>query len=144
MTESFKAGAAKVEITPPLGTLINGDFLPHYARWIHDPLYAKALVMQSGTTTIAFVVIDIMSISKELADLIKEDIYQRTGIEKINVLLSATHTHAVVSETDTLLTPVDFANRKKIFELVTTAVLKALKNLHRQRLHMAPRRHLIM
>ncbi len=72
MTQAFKAGAAKVDTTPPLGTLINGDFLPHYARWIHDPLHAKALVMQNGSTTIAFVVVDIMSIKKELVDLMKE------------------------------------------------------------------------
>ncbi len=66
MIQPFKAGAAKVDITPSLGTLINGDSLPHYARWIHDPLYAKALVMKSGDTMIAFVVVDIMAIKKNL------------------------------------------------------------------------------
>ncbi len=103
----FKAGAAKVDITPPLGTLINGDFVPHYARWIHDPLYAKALVMKSGGRVIAFVVVDICSIKKELIDLIKVEIFNKTGITKDNILISATHTHAAGSVTDSLLTPFD-------------------------------------
>ncbi|MEJ7827630.1 MAG: neutral/alkaline non-lysosomal ceramidase N-terminal domain-containing protein, partial [Segetibacter sp.] len=129
MTQTFKAGAAKVDITPPLGTLINGDFIPHYARWIHDPLYAKALVMQSGSTSIAFVVVDIMAMKKELIDLIKEEIFKRTEITKNNILISATHTHAAGSVTDTLLTPVDYAYRQKLFGLIIDAVLKAIKRL---------------
>ena len=129
MTETFKAGAAKVDTTPPLGTLINGDFLPHYARWIHDPLYAKSLVMQSGSITIALVVVDIMSLKKELVDLIKEELQKRTGIKKSDILISATHTHAAGSVTDSLLTPVDFAYRQKIFDLVIEAVLQAFQKL---------------
>lgn len=129
MTQQFKAGAAKVNTTPPLGTLINGDFLPHYARWIHDPLYAKALVLQSGYTIIAFVIVDIMSIKKELVDLIKEEIQKRTGIKKKDILISATHTHAAGSVTDSLLTPVDYAYREKLFDLIIDALLKAIEKL---------------
>lgn len=129
MTQQFKAGAAKVDTTPPLGTLINGDFLPHYARWIHDPLYAKALAMQNGDTTIVFVVVDIMSIKKELIDLIKEELFKITGIKKQDILISATHTHAAGSVTDSLLTPVDFAYRQKLYELIIEAALKAIEKL---------------
>ena len=129
MTPQFKAGSAKVDTTPPLGTLINGDFLPHYARWIHDPLYAKALAMQNGDTTIVFVVVDIMSIKKELVDLIKEELFKIAGLRKQDILISATHTHAAGSVTDSLLTPVDFAYRQKLFELIIEAVLKAIEKL---------------
>ena len=129
MKQQFKVGAAKIDITPPLGTLINGDFLPHYARWIHDHLFAKALVLQSGETMIAFVVVDIMAIKKELVDLIKIEIENQTGITKNNILISATHTHAAGSVTDSLLTPVDFAYRKKILNLIPNAVVNAIQNL---------------
>jgi neutral ceramidase len=129
MIHKFKAGAAKIDITPPLGTLINGDFVPHYARYIHDPLHAKALVMQKGDTTVAFVVVDICSIKKELIDLIKIEINKQTGITKSNILISATHTHAAGSVTDSLLTPVDFAYRQKISVLIADAVSQAIQNL---------------
>ncbi len=46
----IKAGAARENITPPLGTIINGDFLPMYAREIHDSLYAKALAFDNVNT----------------------------------------------------------------------------------------------
>jgi len=129
MTQDFKAGAAKIDITPSLGTLINGDFLPHYARYIHDPLHAKALVMQNGDTTVAFVVVDICSIKKELIDSIKIEINKQTGITKNNILISATHTHAAGSVTDSLLTPVDVAYRQKISVLIADVVLNAIQNL---------------
>jgi hypothetical protein len=129
MKQDFKAGSAKTDITPPLGTLINGDFIPHYARYIHDPLHAKALVMQQGETMIAIVVVDICSIKKELIDRIKIRIQELCGIPATNILISATHTHAAGSVTDSLLTPVDFAYREKIFHLVTETVVKAVHNL---------------
>lgn len=69
----FKAGAAKVDITPPLGTRINGDFITHYAHTIHDPLYSKALVLENKNITIAFIVVDICHMRKDFIDEIKID-----------------------------------------------------------------------
>jgi len=129
MTHSFKAAAAKIDITPPLGTLINGDFLPHYARWIHDRLHAKALALQRGSKTVVFVVVDIMSMSRDLIDLMKEEIFTKTGLEKEDVLISSTHTHAAGSVTDSLLTPVDHAYRQKLFYLIIDVVQQAIEKL---------------
>ena len=39
--EPFRAGAAQVDITPMLGTRMNGDFISHYATSIHDPFFQK-------------------------------------------------------------------------------------------------------
>jgi len=33
----FLAGDARVDITPPMGTILGVDMFPHYARFIHDP-----------------------------------------------------------------------------------------------------------
>jgi len=129
MKQHFKAGAAKIDITPPLGTLINGDFFPHYARYIHDPLHAKALVMQKGEIMVAIIVIDICSIKKEFIDSIKSGIQEQTGITKNNILISATHTHAAGSVTDSLLTPVDFGYRQQVYTLVIESVVNAIQNL---------------
>src|ERR671912_1635414 len=91
------AGAARIDITPPLGTFINGDFFIHYATNIHDPLFAKALVLQQHKVTIALVVVDICVMPKDIVDAIKVQIAQRTGIPGNNVLISSTHTHAAGS-----------------------------------------------
>ena len=68
ITNIFKAGGAKTNITPPLGTLINGDFIAHYAREIHDQLYSKALVLQDDKITIAIIVVDICTMQKDFLD----------------------------------------------------------------------------
>ncbi len=72
MQEKIKAGAAKVDITPPLGTLINGDFITHYATHIHDLLFAKALVLQNNNITIAICVVDICAMRREFLDEVKQ------------------------------------------------------------------------
>ena len=41
----FKAGAAAVNITPPLGTVINGGFRPIFAENVHDELHARAMAL---------------------------------------------------------------------------------------------------
>jgi hypothetical protein len=54
----FRAGAHRADITPDLGILIVGSFNPTPATHVHDPLYARALVLDDGSTRIAFVVVD--------------------------------------------------------------------------------------
>ncbi|WP_202928110.1 hypothetical protein [Cyclobacterium salsum] len=65
---TLMAGAAKVDTTPPLGSIINGDFVTHYAQTIHDPLFAKALWLENGSGTLVFVVVDICVMGQELID----------------------------------------------------------------------------
>lgn len=125
----FKAGAARVDITPPLGTYINGDFVSHYAQKIHDPLFAKAIVLERGTNLIAMVVVDICIMNKEFLDKVKLEIENQTTIPYENILISSTHTHAAGSVADVYLTPADELYVKKIQPLIVLAVKKARQNL---------------
>ena len=125
----FLAGAAQVDITPPLGTLINGDLITHYARTIHDPLYAKALVMQSGEETITIVVVDICAMPKDFLDEIKAVIQQQTGIPFSNMLISSTHTHAAGSIMSLLMGAADLPYRQKLAGLIPQAVQRAVQQL---------------
>ena len=79
-SQSFKAGAAEVNITPPLGTLVNGGFSTNYARTIHDSLHTKALVLKNNKTTVALVVVDICEMLKDFIDATKSQIQKETGI----------------------------------------------------------------
>lgn len=125
----FNAGAAKINITPPLGTLINGDFIAHYAREIHDHLYSKALVLQDNKTTIAIVVVDICTMQKDFLDDVKSEIFKQTGISPNNILISSTHTHAGGSIESLLLSPADLPYRKKLSSLIEQSVYRAKQNL---------------
>ncbi|RAJ94523.1 hypothetical protein LX87_04410 [Larkinella arboricola] len=125
---TFQAGAARVDITPPLGTLINGDFITHYARFIHDPLYAKALVLQQGETTVALVIVDICAMPKDFLDAVKRDIQEQTGLLPQNILISSTHTHAAGSVASLLLGAADLPYRQKLPGLLVESVKAALQN----------------
>ncbi len=125
----FQAGAFQIDITPPLGTVINGDFIAHYARTIHDPLYAKALVLKHGDTTVGLVVVDICAMAKEFLDGVKAQIHARTGIDPERVLIASTHTHAAGSVENLLLGHADLAYRKMLPGLIVDAVAAAVKNL---------------
>ncbi|MFD1140265.1 hypothetical protein ACFQ4C_04065 [Larkinella insperata] len=129
MNESaFQAGAARVDITPPLGTLINGDFITHYARFIHDPLYAKALVLQQGKTTLALVIVDICAMPKDLLDEVKIALQNETGLLPQQVLIASTHTHAAGSVASLLLGAADLPYRQKLPALLIESVKAALQH----------------
>jgi len=121
----FKAGTAQVDITPPLGTVINGEFTSRYANHIADPLYAKALVMQDGVTTLLILVVDICVMQRDFLDEVKNLIAEQTGIPPQNQLISSTHTHSAGSVADLLMGHVDWGYRKKLPALLVEAILKA-------------------
>ncbi|MEO5997629.1 MAG: hypothetical protein ABIN89_12905 [Chitinophagaceae bacterium] len=126
---SLLAGAAKTDITPPLGTFINGDFVSHFATYIHDNLYAKAVVLQQGKITIALVVVDICVLPKELVDEIKMLITKDTDILPQYILISSTHTHAAGSVASVYLAAPDLLYMKKLPALIAQAVKGAQQHL---------------
>ncbi len=123
------AGAAQVDTTPPLGTVINGDFVPHYAIKIHDPLFAKALVLQSKDTSLVFVVVDICVMGQELLDLAKQRITHSFGIPSSHILISSTHTHAAGAVEEVHFVQADLAYRDLLPGRICEAVEAAYKNL---------------
>lgn len=125
MSGTFKAGAAKTDITPVLGTLINGDFVNHYAQYIYAELYAKALIMSVPGCMIALVVVDICAMQKDFLDEVKQLIFEETGIEPAHVMISSTHTHAAGSVTSLLLGAADQAYRTRLPKLIVDAVKQA-------------------
>ncbi len=127
--EAFRAGAAKVDITPPVGTLINGDFITHYATFIHDPLYAKALVLSSGKEVLAIVVADICCMEKDFLDAVKFEIERQTSIPESNIMIASTHAHSTGAVVSALLGAADLPYTKKLPSLIVESVKKAYGNL---------------
>jgi neutral ceramidase len=91
---AFRAGAARVDVTPDLGILIVGSFRPTPATDVHDPLFARTLVLDDGATRIAFVVIDNVGVPQVVCDEAKRLIAEKSELPKSHVLISSTHTHS--------------------------------------------------
>src|SRR4051812_16490849 len=68
----FRAGAALADTTPWLGSSINGNMQDVTAKHIHDPLHARALVLDDGATKLAIVVADMCMIPREVVLAAKE------------------------------------------------------------------------
>jgi len=123
--------AAQIDITPSLGTLINGEFTSRYATKIADPLFAKALFLKDNQTRILIIVVDICVMKRDFLDPLKARIYQETGIPVGNQLISSTHAHSTGSIADLLMGHVDLAYRnnlaEKLLELAKKSVLQEQK-----------------
>ena len=102
MPTTLKAGSATANITPPLGTRIPGGFRPRYAENVDDELFAKAVVIDNGTTRIAIVTCDLIAIPEKVADAAKARIADRCDIPPAHVMINATHTHTAVAIADLL------------------------------------------
>src|SRR5688500_12141544 len=93
-TAVFRAGADRTDVTPELGVLIVGSFSPTPATHVHDPLYARTLVLDDGTTRVAFVVVDNVGLPQVVCDEAKRLIAEHTKLPRSHVLISSTHTHS--------------------------------------------------
>lgn len=122
----MRAGAAKVDITPTVFPIIaNGGMLEKTGRIAHDPLHARALVLDDGTTRVAICVVDTCMMMRELIDEAKALASQSTGIPAERMLVSATHTHTAPSAMECLGSRLDppyvaFLTRK-IAEVIAQA-----------------------
>jgi neutral ceramidase len=92
--QPLSSGAAMEKITPAIGIPMAGYYHERASTGIHDDLYARAVVLQSGETKAAIVTLDLISTRRQFVDKARSLIEKRTGIPAANVMISATHTHS--------------------------------------------------
>jgi hypothetical protein len=121
----LRAGAAAVDVSPrefPLN--MPGGFSANMADGVHDPLHARALVLDDGKMTLALVVVDNLGVARETCDDAKAIAAQRCGIKPGNVLVCATHTHSAPSSNSTNNAPAA-AYRKLLVEGIAESIVRA-------------------
>ena len=92
---AWKAGVAKVNITPPVGIAQAGfGARKEGCRGIHDELVAKALVLDDGRTKAAVVTCDFVGPDRTFVKEIRRIVEERTGIEGAHVMVCGSHTHS--------------------------------------------------
>ena len=89
----LRAGAGAVVITPPAGTPMAGYYFARAAEGVHDELYAKAIVLESGGTKAVLVGLDIISTTRDLVADARREVERTTGIPAAHIMISATHAH---------------------------------------------------
>ena len=91
---AFRAGAAKANITPPLGSVLIGEWVTPPAQYVHDELWARCMVLDNGKTRVAFVVCDLLGLARCVSDEARRLLQAETGLPPSHVLISGTHTHS--------------------------------------------------
>ena len=87
---SLRAAAIKVEITPSDLTNLNAFGGGSYLA-VHDPIFARILLLSSGAETALIVTYD----APEVGDMVpfRQRIERETGIKFDHIILAATHDH---------------------------------------------------
>jgi Neutral/alkaline non-lysosomal ceramidase, N-terminal len=98
---AIRAGAAVREITPPNAVPRAGEpAAPVYlagvgqnrtAQGVHDPLYARALVLRDGKTAVALVVLDLIGLPYERVREIRRRV---KAVPEERVIVACTHVHS--------------------------------------------------
>lgn len=123
--EFFLAGAARTDITPPTGTLINGDFLPRRSARVNDALFVRALYMRDASTEIVIVIVDTCVMSIAYTNTIKAAVEKQTGISFQQICISTTHTHSAGSVSEVHLCPADAAYSETVANAIVDTVINA-------------------
>lgn len=94
----LKAGAARVSIVPPFPTHMGG-FMDRTGTFegVHDEVFARALVLDNGTTQLAVISSDLTAVDGEMTRQIREVIEERIGIPAAHVMVSCAHNHSAPS-----------------------------------------------
>ena len=93
LTTSISAGVAQIAITPEVGTKLAGSLWPRVSQGVQDPLYAKALVVESGGRRLAMVSLDLVSLERADGDRAVALASEATRIPPDRIVWAATHTH---------------------------------------------------
>jgi hypothetical protein len=124
---TLRAGAAIVDITPKVFPInMPGGFSANPAQAAHDPLNARALVLDDGATTLAMVVIDNLGAGPEVLDEAKAIAAEKTGMSTDKMLVSSTHTHtgASIGSRETS-PPATIAYRKVVIDGIAESIIRA-------------------
>jgi hypothetical protein len=129
---AFEAGWAKVPITPPFTTPLAG-FVKRFSKpstGVHDPLFARAIVVNGDGKKIAIVGADLLLINPELRDEIDRRL---SSLRLSSLLLYATHTHSGIGGYwDNLITETLGMGwyEQRIFDFLVERLVTAVRQAH--------------
>ena len=101
----YNVGVCIKDITPSEKEINDGNvYLGGYGIWkirfpwgpikgVHDPVYARSMVIELDGQTIAIAVLDTIGIGNEIILEIQRRVTEATGIDKYHQFICATHTH---------------------------------------------------
>ena len=93
---TLQVGAARVDITPPADAALPMGGYPRTQGFqgIHDHIYARAIVLNDGTSYAAIVTWELVFVPTAVWSELSERVAKETGIPVENLILAAVHDHS--------------------------------------------------
>ena len=125
----FRAGAAEADITPPVGISLAGSLTGRASKSILDPLHVRAVVLESGGTRIAFVLLDLIAFNNEDTARARLAASQAGNLPVENICVSCIHTHSAPCTLTIFQSVREAAYIETVIQRVGEAVRKAAERL---------------
>lgn len=92
----FMVGAARADITPPVGTPLAGygSRKGRGSTGIHDRLYARAVALSDGDQTVILLANDLLAITDDMRTAVYQKINREIILKPDSLMISASHTHS--------------------------------------------------
>jgi len=125
------AGTARIDNTPSHNVWMEGMIRSHPSEGVHDPLFARALVLANSkdrAQAFAIVSLNVCMLSSEQASSARAMVEGHTHIPASQIMLAASHTHsgpAIVGS----LTPSEPEYVEELLEKITIVVDEAATNI---------------
>ena len=89
----LKAGFSRVDVTPHIGFLLDGNFQKRVSEGCLDPIELNAIALSDGECRIVMIAADFLGFDMKDVAVIKSLITERTGIDAEHIVISALHQH---------------------------------------------------
>ena len=95
MAKQLMAGIGKLMISPPFNCEMSG-FIARKgrSRGVHDPLWARALVLSYENTKLALVTVDLIGVDRYIMRQAREIIANTLDLSPNSIIVCASHTHS--------------------------------------------------
>lgn len=89
----IKAGFARVDVTPPLGSPLAGYFKERFADGVLDPIELNALAFSNGESTAIIIASDFIGMHMDNGKEVRELIEARTSVPADHIMICCLHQH---------------------------------------------------
>lgn len=92
--KDFKVGMAKADVTPELDCLLYGYPWERFGKKVRDNLSVGAVAISQNGQAILLISAEVCAMDRDLCDIIRKKISEKTNVKWENILCAATHTHS--------------------------------------------------
>ena len=91
--EPLRMGVAAADVTPPIGHRMSGYYYERFSTGTHNPLQAKAIVLEQGEERFAWVFCDVVGVPSNVTGPARTKAAEANGIPRENIFIAGTHSH---------------------------------------------------